>query len=294
MSGRKPRLLIIGSQGFLGGYAVEEAKCVFDVIECGRNFTGDHGAQMDITEERSVKIGFERAAPEFVLLLSAISDIDRCQEFPDAAKAVNWRGAEHVAEACARRNARLLFASSAAVFDGKRHGYIEEDPVNPLNVYGETKVMAEKSVLALVPASIVVRFALVLGFAGRSGTNALLDRLRARWNAGGTVALPIFEQRNPIDARTAARLMVNLLSQPEISGIFHLGSEDPVTRYDLGARLALRMGYAGRVEPEDAPTAGRAPRGRDHYLLTGKVRRACSIQIPTSGEVIARCFDGIA
>src|SRR5215469_18785245 len=154
MSGRKPRLLIIGSQGFLGGYAVEEAKCVFDVIECGRNFTGDHGAQMDITEEQSVKAGFERAAPEFVLLLSAISDIDRCQEFPDAAKAVNWRGAEHVAEACARRNARLLFASSAAVFDGKRHGYIEEDPVNPVSVYGETKAMAEKSVLAIVPASI--------------------------------------------------------------------------------------------------------------------------------------------
>jgi dTDP-4-dehydrorhamnose reductase len=108
------------------------------------------------------------------------------------------------------------------------------------------------------------------------------------------VALPIFEKRNPIDARTAARLMTSLLSQPEISGIFHLGSADPVTRYDLGARLAVRMGYAGRVEPEDAPIADRAPRGRDHYLLTGKVRRACSIQIPTSDEVIARCFDGIA
>lgn len=294
MSGRKPRLLIIGSQGFLGGYAVEEAKCIFEVIECGRNFIGDSGVRIDITDEHSVNAGFERAAPEFVLLLSAISDIDRCQEFPDEAKAVNWRGAEHVAEACARSNARLLFASSAAVFDGERHGYSEEDPVNPLNVYGETKAMAEESVLALVRAAIVVRFALILGFAGRPGTNALLDRLSERWNAGGTVALPIFEKRNPIDARTAARLMTNLLSQPQISGIFHLGSADPVTRYDLGARLALRMGHAGRVEPEHAPTANRAPRGRDHYLLTGKVRRACSIQIPTSDEVIARCFDGIA
>lgn len=294
MSEPKPRLLIIGSQGFLGGYAVEEAKCIFEVLECGRNFTGDSGVRIDITDEHSVKAGFERAAPEFVLLLSAVSDIDRCQEFPDQARAVNWRGAEHVAEACARSNARLLFASSAAVFDGERHGYSEEDPVNPLNVYGETKAMAETSVLALVRTAIVVRFALILGFSGRPGTNALLDRLSARWNAGGTVALPIFEKRNPMDARTAARLMTNLLSQPEISGIFHLGSTDPVTRYDLGARLALRMGYAGRVEPEEAPNADRAPRGKDHYLLTDKVRKACSIQIPTSDEVIARCFDGIA
>jgi len=294
MSGRKPRLLIIGSQGFLGGYAVEEAKCIFEVIECSRNLSGDSGVRMDITDERSVNAGFERAAPELVLLLSAISDIDRCQQFPDQAKAVNWQGAEQVAEACARSNARLLFASSAAVFDGKKHGYSEEDPVNPLNVYGETKAMAEKSVLALVRAAIVVRFALILGFAGRPGTNALLDRLRARWNAGRTVALPVFETRNPIDARTAARLMMNLLSQPEISGIFHLGSADPLTRYELGARLALRMGYAGKVEPENAPTPDRAPRGRDHYLLTGKVSTACSTQIPTSDEVIARCFDGIA
>jgi dTDP-4-dehydrorhamnose reductase len=294
MSERKPRLLIIGSQGFLGGYAVEAAKSTFEVIECARNLLGDSGIPIDITDKHSVKAGFERAAPEFVLLLSAISDIDRCQQYPDEAKAVNWRGAEHVAEACARGNARLLLASSAAVFDGKRHGYSEEDPVNPLNVYGETKAMAEKSVLALVQAAIVVRFALVLGFAARPGTNALLNRLSARWRAGGTVALPIFEKRNPIDSRTAALLMTSLLTQPEISGIFHLGSADPVSLYDLGARLAVRMGYAGRVEPEDAPIGDRAPRGRDHYLLTEKVRRACSIQIPTSDEVIARCFDGIA
>src|SRR5215475_14002627 len=108
MSERKPRLLIIGSQGFLGGYAVEATKSTFEVIECGRNLRGDSGIPMDITDKHSVKAGFERAAPEFVLLLSAISDIDRCQRFPDEAKAVNWRGAEHVAEACARRNARLL------------------------------------------------------------------------------------------------------------------------------------------------------------------------------------------
>lgn len=287
-------MLIIGSQGFLGGYAVEAARPSFEVVECGRNAARDGGIPIDIRDQNSVKAGFERAAPQFVLLLSAISDIDRCQQFPDEAKAVNWRGAEHVAEACARSHARLLFASSGAVFDGRRHGYSEEDPVNPLSVYGETKAMAEKSVLELVQAPLVVRFALVLGFAARPATNALLNRLSERWKAGGTVALPVFEKRNPIDAWTAARLMMKLFAQPETSGIFHIGSSDPVTRYDLGARLAARMGYEGRVEPQESPIAERAPRGRDQFLLTGKLRKACSVQIPTSDEVIARCFDGIA
>ncbi len=63
------------------------------------------------------------------------------------------------------RSARLLFTSTAAVFDGSKHGYREEDEVAPLSVYGKTKAWAENAVRSLLPSAIVIRFALVLGFA---------------------------------------------------------------------------------------------------------------------------------
>jgi dTDP-4-dehydrorhamnose reductase len=295
MRQEKPRLLVVGARGFLGSIATLSAVPEFEVIEGNRTTTGRPAeVEIDITNESTVKTAFATARPDSVLLLSAISDIDRCEQFPEDAKAVNFHGAEHVANACARSKAQLLFVSTAAVFDGRKYGYTEETPVSPISIYGETKAMAESSVEALVPSAIIVRIALVLGFAGRPGTNAFLDSLRAQWISGQTVALPIFEQRNPIDAVTASRFMLDLLKKPGTRGIFHIGCKDSITRYHLGLKVAFQMGYPGQVQPQREPVPGRAPRGPDHFLLTDKLAMTSSIAIPTCDQVIERCFDGLA
>ena len=267
------------------------ARPEFDVVEGNRTPSGQAGVVVDVRDENSVKAAFQTARPDLVLLFSAISDIDRCEQFPDEAHAVNLHGAEHVSYACARSNARLLFTSTGAVFDGRKHGYREEDPVNAVSVYGDTKARAEQAVLALGSLALVVRIALAIGFAPRSGTNSLLDSLKKRWSSGQVVALPVHEQRNPIDADTASQFMLELLKKKDAHGIFHLGCTEPITRYDLGFRLAARMGYPGRVEPQWAPIPGRAPRGPDHYLLTDRLRAVSAIPIPTCEQVIERCFD---
>ena len=294
MSPEKPRLLVIGSRGFLGSYAAQAATPEFEVAEGNRTSTGQPGVIIDVRDEESVRAAFRAARPDLVLLLSAISDIDRCEQFPEEAKAINLRGAEHVANECARSNARLLFTSTGAVFDGQKHGYTEQDPVSPVSVYGETKAMAEESVLALGSSSIVVRIALAIGFAPHSGTNSLLDSLKKKWAAGQVVALPVHEQRNPVDAVTAGRFMLELLTKKDAHGIFHVGCTEPITRYDLGLKLAARMGYPDQVQAQLAPIPGRAPRGPDHYLLTDKLRAESAIPIPTCEQVIERCFDVIA
>ena len=291
MPSGKPRLLVIGSRGFLGSYAAIAAKSDFEVAEAGRSSNGGPGLAIDIRDQSSVQAGFREARPDYVMLFSAISDIDRCQQFPDDAEATNLRGPQNVAEACAASSTRLLFTSTGAVFDGKKHGYSEEDPVSPVSVYGETKAAAEQAVLALGTSAIVVRIALAIGFAANTGTNSILDSLKKKWSSGQIVALPVHEQRNPIDAATANRFMLELLENGA-SGIFHIGCCDPITRYDLGLKLVTRMGYpATQVHPQSEPILGRAPRGPDHYLLTDKLRAASAIPIPTCEQVIERCFD---
>ena len=287
-------MLVIGSRGFLGQYASRTAGREFQVIEANRTTRGRPGeVVLDVTADSSVRAAFDAARPDVVLLLSAISDIDRCERFPKEAEAVNVRGAQLVADACARNHARLLFTSTGAVFDGRKHGYHEEDTVNPVSVYGKTKVMAEQAVFALVPSALVVRIALAIGFACGPDANAVLDNLKKRLVAGQVAAFPVFEQRNPIDAVTLSLFLLDLLNI-DAKGIFHVGSQDSVTRYDLGLKLASRMGYPGQVEPQREPAPGRAPRGPDHYLLTDKLRNTSTIPIPTCDEVIERCFDGLA
>jgi dTDP-4-dehydrorhamnose reductase len=295
MRPEKPKMLIIGARGFLGTYVAEAAGKLFDVIEGNRSTTGRPGeVAIDVKDAQSVNSAFRTTLPDVVLLLAAISDIDYCEKVPDEARAVNLRGAELVANACARSKARLVFTSTGAVFDGKQHGYTEESPVSPVSVYGHTKAEAERMILTLLPESLVLRIALAIGFARNPGHPALLDNWKQKLQAGKCLSFPVFEQRNPIDPWTFSHSVLDLLNNAVASGIFHIGCQDPVTRYDLGREIAVRMGYVDRIEAQTAEIPGRAPRGPDHYLLTGKLQATSTIPIPTSSEVIERCFDGIA
>ncbi len=288
----KKRLLVIGARGFLGAYAVRSSAGTFEVIRGDRSSTSQPGAvEIDVSDASSVDRAFREARPDCVLLLAAMSDIDRCEASPEQAFATNARGAENVANACARTNARLLFTSTAAVFDGKKHGYSEEDEINPLSVYGKTKVWAEKTVMSITSSAIVLRFALVLGFAREGGTNSMLESVVQKWKAGEPVSFPTREIRNPIDAESLSKIMINMLTNPEISGVYHAGASDSISRYELGRRLAARASVSAKlVRPQDAPAPGRAPRGEDHFLLTDKIRNFSGVEVQTSEQVIERCF----
>lgn len=289
----KARLLLIGASGFLGVHAARKFAESFDVFAGSRTVSADTGSvQIDITDASSVAAAFQRVNPDAVLLLAAMSDIDRCQAQPNEAHAVNVRGPEHIANACVRSHAKLLFTSSAAVFDGGKHGYTEEDAPTPLSIYGKTKALAETVVLNLLPSAIVLRIALVIGFARKKGTNAMLENLSARWASGSPVATPTFEHRNPIDAAGLSSFMLELLAHKDARGIFHAGAKESISRYDLNVKLAERMGYpSDLVLAQTDPIPGRAPRGLDHFLLTDKIQAVCKTPIPSCDEVIARCFD---
>ncbi len=290
----KPRALIIGARGFLGAYLVEVAKAHFDVVRGQRFSTDSESIAIDITDAHSVRRAFESVQPDAVLLLAAMADIDRCEAEPARAFVVNVRGAEIVANECARANTRFLFTSTAAVFDGSKHGYREEDSVCPLSVYGITKAQAETSVRGLVPLALIVRFSLVIGFAKDIGTNSALDALTTKWKAKIPVLVPTFEFRNPIHAGLLSSIIVQLMTT-SARGVFHVGASDSMSRYDVGRRIAALAGFSEElVTPQDEPIPGRAPRGKDHFLLSDKVEKLCGIKIPGCEHQIARCFNDFA
>jgi dTDP-4-dehydrorhamnose reductase len=152
-----PRLLVIGAGGFLGSYVVTWGRRDFQVIRADRERrNGETDVALDITDGGSVRNAMYASRPDAVILLAAIADIDRCQREPKLAVAVNLEGAKYVAENCAEIGARLLFTSTGAVFDGLKEGYREEDELNPVSIYGQTKAHAEIVVRALAPTAVRV------------------------------------------------------------------------------------------------------------------------------------------
>jgi dTDP-4-dehydrorhamnose reductase len=294
VSPARTRLLIIGSSGFLGQHVARKAGAAFEVFEGDLARPAvERGVSIDITSAASVNAAFAKAPPAAAILLAAVSDIDDCERRPALAEAVNVCGAAHVAAACHRTGARLLFTSSAAVFDGTRHGYSEADSVTPVSVYGRTKARAEQLIREELPGAAILRMALVIGFAQGDGTNAMLNKFAAKLSAGEPVALPDFEFRNPIDVETLADAMVEVLMQPGASGVFHLGATECISRFDLGVRLAARMGFSTQlVQAQTEPIPGRAPRGLHHFLLPERIAAVRRKHMPTCDEMIERATHG--
>lgn len=293
----KKRLLIIGSKGFIGQHLLSKAQGSWEVFSADSQAVPAEPAsfQVEITDAEHVRKVFQETKPDAVVLLAAISDIDRCEQNPDQARAVNVQGTENVVKACAEIGSRLLFVSSAAVFDGNQHGYKEEAPPTPLSVYGRTKHEAEVLISKALPSSLIVRPALVLGFSRTSGTNAFLNRLAKSLRAGDEVQAPADEYRNPIDVATLSQVILQLLQTPGASGVFHVGSLDSLSRYEMTRQLAEGMGFKpSQVVPRTGGKPGRAPRGNAHLLLTDRLRQVCDISLGTAHEVIRRSIDGFA
>ena len=291
MSGR-PRLLVIGATGFVGGHLVRAAHERFECIPAGRS---DSGRRLEITDAGSVRTAFDEACPDVVALAAAMADIDLCEREPAEARRTNEEGVRNVASECARTGARLIFASSGAVFDGRRAEYREEDAACPVSVYGATKAEAERMVQSLVPNSAVVRLSLVLGWPLRDGTNALLGRLRRAFSAREPVLASTAECRNAIDIATAAKWMLDLAADSEARGIFHLGSSDALSRFDIVRALADAMGYPPEfVVAEHQPRPGRAPRGLHEFLVPGRIGQFSSVPVPTCRKAVERCVHAIA
>jgi dTDP-4-dehydrorhamnose reductase len=291
-----PRLFIIGATGFVGSRWALAARRDFDVLRGARKASAEPGSiSIDVTDAASVRAAFDQARPEFVTHLAALSDIDRCERERELAEQINYHGALNVARQCARVGARLVYTSTDAVFDGTKHIYHEHDPPTPLNWYGETKARAERVIGELLPSAVIVRLSLVLGRSALAGGNSYLEKVAGNLQANRPILTPTFEFRNPIDVGTLCEFLLELPASPDATGIFHLGASDKMSRYDLARRIAERLGYdPALIVAQDEPVAGRAPRGRDDFLVTDRLRQFCRTPVPNCQQVIERATHAVA
>jgi dTDP-4-dehydrorhamnose reductase len=292
----KPALLILGARGFLGSAVSVAAGGSHRIIRADRNrLSQDTDVLVDIADRTQVNSALRKLRPDCVLLLAAISDVDRCEREPEHAWAVNLHGVENVANACAQTGSRLLFTSTGAVFDGRKIGYVESDPVSPVSVYAQTKAAAESVAMDLVPSALVVRASLVLGRCARPATNALVESLRRRWERGEKVRASVNEWRNPVDVRTLATWIMELFANPKARGIVHTGGLQAVSRYEIATALAARLGVdRWLVEPEVESPPGRAHRGPHQHLICNRLPLLCATPIPAIETVFERSLRATA
>lgn len=258
------RILITGASGFLGTKLFTTLSQQYNVIGTYYQQKRPNLIRLDITNKEEVQHVIASQKPDVIIHTVALSDPDYCEEHPEDTLKINFDGTKHIVEACRRNNVKLIYISTAGVFDGKHTPYRETDPVCPINKYGESKAKTEKIVQTL-PHYVILRFDFLYGYNGPDGANGLIGKILTKKRIE---ANPV-QQRKPLFVDDVAAI-ISMIIKTDGTGIYHLAGPDTITKYELCKRLEEILGVTGNVYPIEA-VAQKAKRAEKSSLLTDRL-----------------------
>jgi dTDP-4-dehydrorhamnose reductase len=257
------RILITGAAGQLGHdlLRILETTKDYKVIATGRH-------NLDITDYAKVKGFISDARPDIIIHAAAFTTVDQCEIQRDLAFKVNALGARNVASSARHIGAKLVYISTDYVFDGTKEGpYREFDTPNPLNVYGQSKLLGEQFVKEQTSRFFIIRTAWLYGIEGRNFVKTMLQL-----GSKGQELRVVNDQRGtPSCATDLAREIVQIMTT-ELYGTYHCTSQGECTWYDFAVEIFRCANLEVKIRPvstEEYPRPAKRPKNSvlDNYLL---------------------------
>ncbi len=287
------RILITGASGLLGLNLAMEAGLGHAVIGVDRNALPSAPfplIQADLLDATAVGRLLDEARPEAVVHCAAIADIDACEANPDAAHRANAVMPRLIADACHRRNIRLVHISTDAVFSGRKtRAYTEEDTPDPLGVYGITKLEGENAVLQAYPAASVFR----VNFYGWSvtGRRSLAEFFVNHLAQGATINGFTDVRFCPMFVGQLAGVIFKALAE-RLPGLYHVVGAQSMTKYQFGVEIAHKFDLPERlISPQSINTSSlTARRSHNLWLSTNKISTALKLEMPDFSTGLAAFY----
>jgi dTDP-4-dehydrorhamnose reductase len=262
------RVLLTGAGGQLGQALI--AACPAQVTLIPTSRSGGAGASaLDLADADACRRLVLELRPDAVLNAGAYTAVDRAEQEPALAQAVNVGAPAAFAEALASTGGQLLQLSTDFVFNGRQGTpYGTAQAVDPLGVYGSSKAAGEAAALQL-PSARVLRTSWVYGPVGRNFCLTLL-RLHREKPELGVVADQV---GCPTATHTLAEACWRALGlghdgATPLPRILHWSDAGAASWYDFAVaigELAVELGLLGtaaRLQPlttAQYPTPARRP-----------------------------------
>jgi len=233
------KILVIG-KGFLGSHIAQEAKKRFDVVCTQLTPTQPEVRMLDVTNLQNVLDEISEINPDYVVNCAARGEVDYLQKKREIAFAVNAEGPRNIAIACKENNARLIHISTDSVFDGKKGNYSETDMPNPINTYAESKLEGESEIAKAADNYVIARTNFYgIDSRGKYFFNWILNSLKSKEKINGFSDV-VF---SPLDVSTLSKMIIEAF-QIKHTGILHLSSGAPISKYDFIIKVAQLLGQS--------------------------------------------------
>ncbi|MGI8551797.1 MAG: dTDP-4-dehydrorhamnose reductase [Dehalococcoidia bacterium] len=236
------RVLLIGASGQLGT-DIRRRWSRHEVVAV------EHAA-LELANREQVEQTLAQIRPDAVINTAAFHQVERCEEVPERAFAINTVAVRGLARACAELGAVLMHFSTDYVFDGAAgRPYSEDDLPSPLNVYGCSKLAGEHLVRAACPRHYIVRTSGLFGVAGPSGKGLnFVQRILQRAHETGQVEVVTDQTLAQTSTWDLAGCLENLLEM-ERFGTYHITNAGGRSWFDFARLCLATAGVKAEVTP---------------------------------------------
>jgi dTDP-4-dehydrorhamnose reductase len=274
----KPKILLTGKNGQVGGDLMQLLPRLGEVVALDRRY-------LDLTKPEEIRRAIRDLRPQIIVNAAAYTAVDLAEKQEALARAINSDAPGVMADEAVKVGAALVHYSTDYVFDGsKASPYDENDPPNPLNIYGKTKLAGEQAIESTGVPHLIFRTEWVYATRGR---NFLLTILRL---ATQREELRIVRDQigSPTWSRAIAAATAKVLTQlvekdgrdpawavAAVSGTYHMTAAGETSRYEFANAI---LEEAARV-PSATPWFEAATGGKP--LLARRVIPIATSEYPT-------------
>jgi len=284
----KYNILITGSNGQLGSELKELSN------EYNYNFLFTDRENLDITNKSAIDSFIAKNSINVIINCAAFTAVDKAQESVSEAYNLNHLAVEYLAQIAKKNGIKLIHISTDYLFNGKTYKpYKEIDRVDPINIYGDSKLKGEQAILKINPKeSIIIRTSWLYSSYGNNFVKTML-KLANKMDELGI----IFDQTGtPTYAKDLAKTILSIIEQIENRNveIYHYSNEGVASWYDFAKAIFEIENINIKVNPietKEYPT----PAKRPYYtvLNKAKIKESFNITIPHWRDSLRECLNKI-
>jgi len=238
------KILLTGASGLLGNaYALAAIRRNHEVVgfynRTAPQISGlTHLRRLDLSDTDELTRLILELWPDTIVNCAALSNPAAVNADPQLAEKINVALPRQLAQLATHLGARLIHVSTDMVFDGRSgEPYRSTDIPSPTNLYGQTKLMAEREVLEHNPEDpVVLRIPILMGNSP-GGQRSLHEKLLGAILRGERPKLFTDEIRQPASVENVAEVMLELSERRDLHGLFHWAGAEPLSRFEIGRRI---------------------------------------------------------
>ena len=278
------KILVTGANGQLGSELY-----FLSLIHYNFNWIFTDINELNLADIINLESNIADISPDIIINCAAYTNVDKAESEKELANILNFKAVDIISKWSSVNKRKLIHISTDYVFDGNSKIPLKEDAIlNPLNIYGITKLSGEKVCLKNDSNSIIIRTSWVYS---SFGTN-FVKTMRTLMNKKNSLNVINDQIGSPTYAKDLAETIINIINYKDwIPGLYHYSNEGEVSWFEFAKSIKKYSGFdtnINGISTDEYPTLAKRP--RYSLLDKTKIKNTFKIRIPPYEYSLEKCI----